>query len=147
MFRALVVIAVICVGLASARADAPFHAGGSAEAKKTPERPVDPKKIIDQLHSDFTRAGSDLDERKFNDATRATQQRILDGIDDLLKKQAPNSAKNPPKPKSENPQSAPKPAPAPAPAKIAEKPQAEPAPAETKSVAPKPAGQAGNLPN
>lgn len=134
---------LIAISANFAYANTPNSAGGPGAQKKS----SDPQRIIEQLRGDFDRAGSDLEQRKIDQATQETQQRIVDGIDELLKQRerSPSSKSNssPPKSKAAVPPPMPEPAPAnkktvekasePAAKKaaLAGKPRVEPAPASS----------------
>src|SRR5438132_12518656 len=96
-------------------AAAPFRTGGGPESTKTPDRPIDAKKIIAEIQADYRRALQDLEKDNPSAEAQGATKRITEGIKKLLEQQDPgskgqNTAK-PPKPKS--PSGQPPPAPAP----------------------------------
>jgi len=124
-------------GVASSAA--PFRVGGGPDPKRSPDRPIDAKKIIQDIQADYGRALKDLEKDNPSAEARQAQQRIADGIKKLLEqqepeKQSPKSAGNPPKPQSQGL----KPPPAPMPQQ-----NPKPVPSETKNSTPQAAKSPG----
>jgi outer membrane biosynthesis protein TonB len=117
---------------------------GGGPDSKTPPRPIDAKKIIEEIQGDYDRALKDLEKDNPSADARQAQQRIAEGIKKLLEQQDPpsqsskNSA-NAPKPQNSQAKPAPESKPQPSPS--------QPKPHATPSPAPKPQAKATPAPN
>jgi outer membrane biosynthesis protein TonB len=134
MLRNFLLASALIALLGVSIAAAPFRVGGGPDPKRSPDRPIDAKKIIQDIQDDYGRALKDLEKDNPSAEARQAQQRIADGIKKLLEHEDPEnknpkSAGNPPKPKNQsvNPPPPPKPMPEQNP---------KPMPSEAKKAAP-----------
>ena len=106
MLRSCFALVAALLVLSTAKANIsvlPLHAG--AVKKADPTAPAQsPQKIIDQLKADYDKVLDRLNADDPGDETRRNQQRILEGIDELLRRKDPDPSKNssansPPNPK------------------------------------------------
>jgi hypothetical protein len=149
MIRSVATLAIALGFLSAAYANitvAPLTMG--ADKKAAPSGPAESRQqIIDRVKADLEKVQDRLSAADAGAETRAGQDRILKGLDDLLKQKDPNPSKSPPPPSSSSPpkgSSDPMPAgnPMPTPASTKQTPaEAQPKPADSPMPTPAPAKQ------